>query len=146
MYVSPFLQPEPSAELLMNMSRSRRLIVLFSNAYLEQEWCYANFRWDFCPVPPHDVSVAVTLPRLPSQAGPPAPAGAVSASRYRHRAGGSVQTHEARHQAADWRAPPPADCAHVEAKLRGEASEKTGALFHLSAEEDYLYFLCVSAV
>uniref|UniRef100_H2U6V5 Single immunoglobulin and toll-interleukin 1 receptor (TIR) domain n=1 Tax=Takifugu rubripes TaxID=31033 RepID=H2U6V5_TAKRU len=35
---------EPSAELLMNMSRSRRLIVLLSYAYLEQEWCYANFR------------------------------------------------------------------------------------------------------
>lgn len=39
-----FLQPEPSAELLMNMSRSRRLIVLLSDAYLEQEWCCANFR------------------------------------------------------------------------------------------------------
>ncbi|XP_026166852.1 single Ig IL-1-related receptor [Mastacembelus armatus] len=35
---------EPSAELLMNMSRSRRLIVLLSHAYLEQDWCYNNFR------------------------------------------------------------------------------------------------------
>lgn len=146
MYVSPFLQPEPSAELLMNMSRSRRLIVLLSYAYLEQEWCCANFRCDFFSVPPHDVSVAVTLPCFRSQAGPPAPAGAVSASRHRHRAGGSVQTHEARHQAAAWRAPPPADCAHVEAQLRGETSERTGALFYLSGEEDNLYFLCVSAV
>ncbi|KAI3371236.1 hypothetical protein L3Q82_023855, partial [Scortum barcoo] len=35
---------EPSAELLMNMSRSRRLIVLLSYAYLEQDWCCSNFR------------------------------------------------------------------------------------------------------
>ncbi|XP_056137747.1 single Ig IL-1-related receptor [Lampris incognitus] len=35
---------EPSAELLMNMSRSRRLIVVFSHAYLEQDWCCSNFR------------------------------------------------------------------------------------------------------
>nr|QQD79860.1 single Ig IL-1R-related protein [Trachinotus ovatus] len=35
---------EPSAELLMNMSRSRRLIVLLSHAYLEQDWCCNNFR------------------------------------------------------------------------------------------------------
>ncbi|XP_040893977.1 single Ig IL-1-related receptor [Toxotes jaculatrix] len=35
---------EPSAELLMNMSRSRRLIVLLSHAYLEQDWCSSNFR------------------------------------------------------------------------------------------------------
>uniref|UniRef100_A0A3P9ITG1 Single immunoglobulin and toll-interleukin 1 receptor (TIR) domain n=1 Tax=Oryzias latipes TaxID=8090 RepID=A0A3P9ITG1_ORYLA len=35
---------EPSAELLMNMSRSRRLIVLLSHAYLEQDWCFNNFR------------------------------------------------------------------------------------------------------
>ncbi|KAK2917749.1 single Ig IL-1-related receptor isoform X1 [Channa argus] len=35
---------EPSAELLMNMSRSRRLIVLLSHAYLEQDWCDNNFR------------------------------------------------------------------------------------------------------
>ena len=38
------LFPEPSAELLMNMSRSRRLIVLLSYAYLEQDWCINNFR------------------------------------------------------------------------------------------------------
>ncbi len=36
--------PEPSAELLMNMSRSRRLVVLLSHAYLEQDWCSSNFR------------------------------------------------------------------------------------------------------
>ncbi|XP_063758692.1 single Ig IL-1-related receptor isoform X2 [Eleginops maclovinus] len=35
---------EPSAELLMNLSRSRRLIVLLSHAYLEQDWCCNNFR------------------------------------------------------------------------------------------------------
>ncbi|XP_072242095.1 single Ig IL-1-related receptor [Leuresthes tenuis] len=35
---------EPSAELVMNMSRSRRLIVLLSHAYLEQDWCSNNFR------------------------------------------------------------------------------------------------------
>uniref|UniRef100_A0A3Q3WWV0 Uncharacterized protein n=1 Tax=Mola mola TaxID=94237 RepID=A0A3Q3WWV0_MOLML len=35
---------EPSAELLMNMSRSRRMIVLLSYAYLEQDWCSNNFR------------------------------------------------------------------------------------------------------
>ncbi|XP_061577665.1 single Ig IL-1-related receptor [Cololabis saira] len=38
---------EPSAELLMNMSRSRRLIVLLSHAYLEQDWCSNNFRQGF---------------------------------------------------------------------------------------------------
>ncbi|XP_075883383.1 single Ig IL-1-related receptor [Nelusetta ayraudi] len=35
---------EPAAELLMNISRSRRLIVLLSHAYLEQDWCTNNFR------------------------------------------------------------------------------------------------------
>lgn len=38
------VSPEPSAELLMNISRSRRLIVLLSHAYLEQDWCSNNFR------------------------------------------------------------------------------------------------------
>lgn len=37
---------EPSAELLMDISRSRRLIVLLSYAYLEQDWCSNNFRSD----------------------------------------------------------------------------------------------------
>ncbi|XP_053741560.1 single Ig IL-1-related receptor [Synchiropus splendidus] len=35
---------EPSAELLMNISRSRRLIVLLSHAYMEQDWCSNSFR------------------------------------------------------------------------------------------------------
>ncbi|XP_008107073.1 single Ig IL-1-related receptor isoform X1 [Anolis carolinensis] len=35
---------EPSADLIMNVSRCRRLIVVLSNAYLEQEWCNNNFR------------------------------------------------------------------------------------------------------
>uniref|UniRef100_A0A667ZSR5 Single immunoglobulin and toll-interleukin 1 receptor (TIR) domain n=1 Tax=Myripristis murdjan TaxID=586833 RepID=A0A667ZSR5_9TELE len=38
---------EPSAELLMNVSRSRRLIVILSHAYLEQDWCSNNFRQGF---------------------------------------------------------------------------------------------------
>ncbi|XP_047452012.1 single Ig IL-1-related receptor isoform X2 [Mugil cephalus] len=48
---------EPSAELLMNVSRSRRLIVLLSHAYLEQDWCSNNFRQgllhllELCPRP-----------------------------------------------------------------------------------------------
>ncbi|XP_023278258.1 single Ig IL-1-related receptor [Seriola lalandi dorsalis] len=48
---------EPSAELLMNVSRSRRLIVLLSHAYLEQDWCCSNFRQgllhllEICPRP-----------------------------------------------------------------------------------------------
>lgn len=48
---------EPSAELIMNMSRSRRLIILLSFAYLEQEWCNVNFKQGFlhllelCPRP-----------------------------------------------------------------------------------------------
>ncbi|XP_013869062.1 single Ig IL-1-related receptor [Austrofundulus limnaeus] len=37
----------PSAELLMHISRSRRLIVLLSHAYLEQDWCTSNFRQGF---------------------------------------------------------------------------------------------------
>lgn len=40
----PVMFPEPSAELLMNISRSRRLIMLLSYAYLEQDWCSNNFR------------------------------------------------------------------------------------------------------
>ncbi|XP_066525066.1 single Ig IL-1-related receptor [Hoplias malabaricus] len=35
---------EPSAELLMDSSRCRRLIVVLSQPYLEQEWCTTNFR------------------------------------------------------------------------------------------------------
>lgn len=44
-YINRTLSSEPSAELLMNVSRSRRLIVLLSHAYLEQDWCCSNFRW-----------------------------------------------------------------------------------------------------
>uniref|UniRef100_A0A8C9VWF7 Single immunoglobulin and toll-interleukin 1 receptor (TIR) domain n=1 Tax=Scleropages formosus TaxID=113540 RepID=A0A8C9VWF7_SCLFO len=35
---------EPSAELLMNVSRCRRLIVVLSLSYLEQDWCSNNLR------------------------------------------------------------------------------------------------------
>lgn len=48
---------EPSAELIMNMSRSRRLIIVLSYAYLEQDWCNSNFKQGFlhllelCPQP-----------------------------------------------------------------------------------------------
>ncbi|NXG05474.1 SIGIR protein, partial [Sakesphorus luctuosus] len=35
---------EPSADLIMNISRCRRLIVVLSVAYLEQEWCNSSFR------------------------------------------------------------------------------------------------------
>ncbi|XP_046714525.1 single Ig IL-1-related receptor isoform X2 [Silurus meridionalis] len=35
---------EPSAELLMNISRCRRLIVVLSQAYVQQDWCTSNFR------------------------------------------------------------------------------------------------------
>ncbi|XP_060694428.1 single Ig IL-1-related receptor [Hemiscyllium ocellatum] len=35
---------EPSAELIMNISRCRRLIVVLSKSYLEQDWCRLNFR------------------------------------------------------------------------------------------------------
>uniref|UniRef100_UPI00398F3C2A single Ig IL-1-related receptor isoform X2 n=1 Tax=Pristiophorus japonicus TaxID=55135 RepID=UPI00398F3C2A len=35
---------DPSAELIMNISRCRRLIVVLSKAYLEQDWCRLNFR------------------------------------------------------------------------------------------------------
>ncbi|XP_041964924.1 single Ig IL-1-related receptor [Alosa sapidissima] len=35
---------EPSAELVMSVSRSRRLIVVLSQSYLQQEWCTSNFR------------------------------------------------------------------------------------------------------
>ncbi|NWU71550.1 SIGIR protein, partial [Pterocles burchelli] len=35
---------EPSADLLMNVSRCRRLVVVLSIAYLEQDWCNSNFR------------------------------------------------------------------------------------------------------
>ncbi|KAG2462121.1 SIGIR protein, partial [Polypterus senegalus] len=35
---------EPSAELLMNVSRCRRLIVVLSQSYLEQDWCTNNFK------------------------------------------------------------------------------------------------------
>ncbi|NXG18619.1 SIGIR protein, partial [Grallaria varia] len=35
---------EPSADLIMNISRCRRLIVVLSVAYLEQDWCNSSFR------------------------------------------------------------------------------------------------------
>ncbi|NXX48703.1 SIGIR protein, partial [Tricholaema leucomelas] len=35
---------EPSADLIMNVSRCRRLIVVLSVAYLEQDWCNNSFR------------------------------------------------------------------------------------------------------
>ncbi|KFP52269.1 Single Ig IL-1-related receptor, partial [Cathartes aura] len=38
------LPAEPSADLIMNVSRCRRLIVVLSIAYLEQDWCNSGFR------------------------------------------------------------------------------------------------------
>uniref|UniRef100_A0A8B9ZC40 Single Ig and TIR domain containing n=1 Tax=Buteo japonicus TaxID=224669 RepID=A0A8B9ZC40_9AVES len=38
------LPAEPSADLIMNVSRCRRLIVVLSVAYLEQDWCNSSFR------------------------------------------------------------------------------------------------------
>ncbi|XP_064921786.1 single Ig IL-1-related receptor isoform X1 [Columba livia] len=35
---------EPSADLIMNVSRCRRLIVVLSVAYLQQDWCNSSFR------------------------------------------------------------------------------------------------------
>ncbi|XP_051820066.1 single Ig IL-1-related receptor [Antechinus flavipes] len=35
---------EPSADLIMNLSRCRRLIVVLSDAFLAQAWCRHNFR------------------------------------------------------------------------------------------------------
>ncbi|NWV66527.1 SIGIR protein, partial [Malurus elegans] len=35
---------EPSADLIMNVSRCRRLIVVLSITYLEQDWCNSSFR------------------------------------------------------------------------------------------------------
>ncbi|NXC84856.1 SIGIR protein, partial [Cercotrichas coryphoeus] len=42
--LKPFLPTEPSADLIMNVSRCRRLIVVLSVAYLEQDWCNSSFR------------------------------------------------------------------------------------------------------
>lgn len=41
---------EPSADLIMNVSRCRRLIVVLSVAYLEQDWCNSSFRYEPAPV------------------------------------------------------------------------------------------------
>uniref|UniRef100_A0A8C5XA13 Single Ig IL-1-related receptor n=1 Tax=Malurus cyaneus samueli TaxID=2593467 RepID=A0A8C5XA13_9PASS len=38
------LPAEPSADLIMNVSRCRRLIVVLSITYLEQDWCNSSFR------------------------------------------------------------------------------------------------------
>ncbi|XP_043825709.1 single Ig IL-1-related receptor [Dromiciops gliroides] len=39
---------EPSADLIMNLSRCRRLIVVLSDAFLGQAWCRHNFREGLC--------------------------------------------------------------------------------------------------
>ena len=36
---------EPSADLLVNLSRCRRLIVVLSEAFLGRAWCSHSFRW-----------------------------------------------------------------------------------------------------
>lgn len=36
---------EPSADLLVNLSRCRRLIVVLSDAFLGRAWCSHSFRW-----------------------------------------------------------------------------------------------------
>uniref|UniRef100_A0A8C5R0X2 Single Ig and TIR domain containing n=1 Tax=Leptobrachium leishanense TaxID=445787 RepID=A0A8C5R0X2_9ANUR len=42
--MNPLPNTEPSAELLMNVSRCRRLIVVLSLVYLQQDWCQSNFK------------------------------------------------------------------------------------------------------
>ncbi|XP_014651303.1 PREDICTED: single Ig IL-1-related receptor isoform X1 [Ceratotherium simum simum] len=36
---------EPSADLLVNLSRCRRLVVVLSDAFLRRAWCSHSFRW-----------------------------------------------------------------------------------------------------
>lgn len=43
-YRSTPLPTEPSADLLVNLSRCRRLIVVLSDAFLRRPWCSQSFR------------------------------------------------------------------------------------------------------
>ena len=37
---------EPSDDLLMNVSRCRRLVIVLTGAYLEHEWCTDSFQYE----------------------------------------------------------------------------------------------------
>lgn len=132
----------------MNISRSRRLIVLLSHAYLEQDWCTNNFRsdklntstkswggvknvwfravWDAAWLRSttwgqccYHVLQRVEFVCPCLQTGPPALDGVVSASNRLHPAGGPVQTHEAWHQAAAQGAAALPERSHLETQLCG---------------------------
>lgn len=132
--------PEPSAELLMNVSRSRRLIMLLSYAYLEQDWCSNNFRSgshdaDKPKVVLYHMLIVVWLQYTTRgqcccdklqrghcfQTGPSALAGVKSAPHHHHPVGGSVEAHDVRDQGAAQWAPEPPHRTHLEAQLCGKS-------------------------
>ncbi|XP_012888786.1 PREDICTED: single Ig IL-1-related receptor [Dipodomys ordii] len=57
---------EPSADLLVNLSRCRRLIVVLSDAFLGQAWCSHSFRYWGPPYPGPGLPLTQPRPQTPS--------------------------------------------------------------------------------
>lgn len=112
-----WLFAEPSADLLVNLSRCRRLIVVLSDAFLGRAWCSHSFRWVSRWAggegPNRDL---LTVP--PPQGGPVPAAGAHAQTHLHHLRGPAAQP-RASCAAPAAPAPPPGDSAALEARLRG---------------------------
>ncbi|XP_064431981.1 single Ig IL-1-related receptor isoform X3 [Mirounga angustirostris] len=107
---------EPSADLLVNLSRCRRLIVVLSDAFLGRAWCSHSFRWVRRWVGWAPSRVPLTVP--PPQGGPVPAAGAHAQTHLHHLRGSEARPRAPRAPPAA-PAPPPGDPAALEARLRG---------------------------
>lgn len=114
---------EPSADLIMNVSRCRRLIVVLSVAYLEQDWCNSSFRYEPAPVSSSGRGGSGPSPSCPmpdSQGRPLEVAGALQETHL-HRLREPVPgDHAPCHQPAE-AAQEPGDLAGVACWLHGKS-------------------------
>lgn len=105
---------EPSADLLVNLSRCRRLVVVLSDAFLGRAWCSHSFRW--VPRWAGRASAAPALTVPPSQGGP-VPAAGAHAQTHLHHLRGPAARPRAPRAAPAAAASPPGDPAALEARL-----------------------------
>uniref|UniRef100_A0A9L0SEE7 Single Ig and TIR domain containing n=1 Tax=Equus caballus TaxID=9796 RepID=A0A9L0SEE7_HORSE len=107
---------EPSADLLVNLSRCRRLVVVLSDAFLRRAWCSHSFRWVPCGA---GVSPGRARPDGAAPQGGPVPAAGAHAPTHLHHVRGPAARPRAPRAAPAAPAPPPGDPAALEARLRG---------------------------
>lgn len=110
---------EPSADLLVNLSRCRRLIVVLSDAFLGRPWCSHSFRWVWRWGPGRGVVARCDLLTAPRPQGGPVSAAGAHAQTHLHHLRRPTARPRAPRAAPAAPAPPPGDPVALAARLRG---------------------------